>query len=164
MVVRGKERERELTVIAVYHVNITFIYYDAKNANNNYVDNAISIAVSKLGSIDDRPADLILPISANGNSGLWFQIESESELNDEFWYSNPPDSYIQMNNLNTRRGHVAYREVLLKMDENLVSFVPFPVVSTGGINPLFWEPVVSIGAFDLPSYDIDLTPFFGASA
>lgn len=177
----------------VYHVNVTFLYYDAKNvtglALNNYVDNPISMGVSKLGSSlgsDDRPADLILPISANGDDGLWFRIESESGLygqkvaiprntykavmeiyvsfhgNDEFWYSNPPDSYIQMNNLTTKRGHGAYREVLLKIDESLVgSLVPFPVVFTGGINPLFWEPVVSIGAFDLPSYDIDLTPFLG---
>ncbi|XP_055825316.1 peptide-N4-(N-acetyl-beta-glucosaminyl)asparagine amidase A-like [Solanum dulcamara] len=177
----------------IYHVNVTFLYYDAKNVAglrlNNYVDNPISMGVRKLGSLmgsDDRPADLILPISANGDNRLWFLIESESELygqnvviprntykavmeiyvsfhgNDEFWYSNPPDSYIETNNLTTKRGHGAYREVLLKIDENLVgSFVPFPVVFTGGINPLFWEPVVSIGAFDLPSYDIDLTPFLG---
>ncbi|MFS8018079.1 putative peptide-N(4)-(N-acetyl-beta-glucosaminyl)asparagine amidase [Helianthus anomalus] len=39
--------------------------------------------------------------------------------------------------------------------------VPFPMIFTGGINPLFWEPVVSIRAFNLPSFDIDLTPFFG---
>ncbi|KAH0686084.1 hypothetical protein KY284_016637 [Solanum tuberosum] len=177
----------------VYHVNVTFLYYDAKNLTgvqlDDYVDNLISMGASKMGSLlgsDDRPADLILPISANGDNGLWFRIESESgsygqnvviprntykavmEIyvsfhgNDEFWYSNPPDSYIKMNNLTTKRGHGAYREVLLKIDENLVgSLVPFPVVFTGGINPLFWEPVVSIGAFDLPSYDIDLTPFLG---
>ncbi|PHU21507.1 hypothetical protein BC332_06614 [Capsicum chinense] len=177
----------------IYHVNVTFLYYDVKNVTgiklDNYVDNGISMGVSKLGSSlgsDDRPADLVLPISANGDNGLWFRIESELELcgqgvviprntikavmeiyvsfhgNDEFWYSNPPDSYIQMNNLTTKRGHGAYREVLLKIDDYLVgSLVPFPVVFTGGINPLFWEPVVSIGAFDLPSYDIDLTPFLG---
>lgn len=174
----------------VYHVNVTFLYYDVTGLElNNYVDNPISMGVSKLGSLqdsDDRPADLILPISANGDNGLWFRIEGEWELygqkvviprntykavmeiyvsfhgNDEFWYSNPPDSYIRTNNLTTKRGHGAYREVLLKIDENLVgSLVPFPVVFTGGINPLFWEPVVSIGAFDLPSYDIDLTPFLG---
>ncbi|KAH0689478.1 hypothetical protein KY289_016836 [Solanum tuberosum] len=177
----------------VYHVNVTFLYYDAKNLTgvqlDDYVDNLISMGASKMGSLlgsDDRPADLILPVSANGDNGLWFRIESESgsygqnvviprntykavmEIyvsfhgNDEFWYSNPPDSYIKMNNLTTKRGHGAYREVLLKIDENLVgSLVPFPVVFTGGINPLFWEPVVSIGAFDLPSYDIDLTPFLG---
>ncbi|XP_009605678.2 peptide-N4-(N-acetyl-beta-glucosaminyl)asparagine amidase A-like [Nicotiana tabacum] len=176
----------------VYHVNLTFLYYDIKNVTGvelgNYVDNNhISMEVNKLrNSLDlyEKPADLIIPISGNGDNGFWFRIESESELHgqrvvipkntykavmeiyvsfhgdDEFWYSNPPDSYLKMNNLTTKRGHGAYREVLLKIDENLVGYlVPFPVIFTGGINPLFWEPVVSIGAFDLPSYDIDLTPF-----
>ncbi|XP_059298733.1 peptide-N4-(N-acetyl-beta-glucosaminyl)asparagine amidase A-like [Lycium ferocissimum] len=174
----------------VYHVNVIFLYYDVKNVTGielgSNVDNPISMDVSELGSLDERPADLILPVSANGDNGFWFRIKSESGLygqrvviprnaykavmeiyvsfhgNDEFWYSNPSDSYIEMNNLTTKRGHGAYREVLLKIDGILVgSFVPFPVVFTGGINPLFWEPVVSIGAFDLPSYDIDLTPFLG---
>ncbi|MFS7988317.1 putative peptide-N(4)-(N-acetyl-beta-glucosaminyl)asparagine amidase [Helianthus anomalus] len=43
----------------------------------------------------------------------------------------------------------------------LLAMVPFPVILTGGINPLFWERVVSFGAFNLPSYDIYLTPFLG---
>ncbi|TRO75456.1 hypothetical protein FKB34_17240, partial [Glycocaulis profundi] len=72
------------------------------------------------------------------------------------------DSYVEENNLDTGRAHGAYREVLVTIDGNLVGgVVPFPLIFTGGINPLFWEPVVSIGAFDLPSYDIDLTPFLG---
>ncbi|XP_016491254.1 peptide-N4-(N-acetyl-beta-glucosaminyl)asparagine amidase A-like [Nicotiana tabacum] len=189
----------------VYHVNISFLYYDVKNLNvplsnststnrklklenDVFVDNPIKMGMNNLrsDSENDKPADLILPISGNGSGGFWFRILNESELHgqrviipkntykavieiyvsshgyDEFWYSNPPDSYIEMNNLTTRRGNGAYREVLLNIDENLVgSVVPFPVIFTGGINPLYWEPLVSIGAFDLPSYDIDLTPILG---
>lgn len=132
------------------------------------------------------PADLIIPVSDCGDRGSWYRIERASDLhskriripantvravlelcvsfhgNDEFWYSNPPDSYIRENNLTTGRGNGAYREVLVMIDGNLVgSEVPFPVVFTGGINPLFWEPIVAIGAFILPSYDIELTPFLG---
>ncbi|KAJ8537242.1 hypothetical protein K7X08_035643 [Anisodus acutangulus] len=149
-------------------------------------DNPIKNGVNNLRSEYEKPADLIIPISRNGSEGSWFRILNESELHgqrvtipkntykavieiyvsshgyDEFWYSNPPDSYIQMNNLTTKRGHGAYREVMVNIDGNLVgSVVPFPVIFTGGINPLYWEPLVSIGAFDLPSYDIDLTPFLG---
>lgn len=136
----------------------------------------------------DRPAsaDLIIPISATGENGFWFRIQNESDVhtkeiqipgqvykalieihvsfhgNDEFWYSNPPDSYIELNNLTTKRGHGAFREVLVKIDGKLVgTVIPFPVIFTGGINPLFWEPVVSIGAFELPTYDLDLTPYLG---
>ncbi|KAK2982491.1 hypothetical protein RJ640_026334 [Escallonia rubra] len=140
----------------------------------------------RLSSVYETPSDLIIPISGLRDEGFWFRIQNGSDVkwkgiriprntrkavlevyvsfhgNDEFWYSNPPDSYIQVNNLTTGRGHGAYREVLVTIDGNLVgSVVPFPVIFTGGINPLFWEPVVAIGAFDLPTYDFDLTPFLG---
>lgn len=134
----------------------------------------------------DKPADLIIPIAGIEDEGFWFRIEKASDLkyrgvqipantyravievyvsfhgNDEFWYSNPPDSYIELNNLHSKKGNGAYREVLVMLDDNIAgSVIPFPVIFTGGINPLFWEPIVSIGAFDLPSYDIELTPFLG---
>ncbi|KAD2805229.1 hypothetical protein R6Q59_029474 [Mikania micrantha] len=136
----------------------------------------------------NNPADLVFPISNSGgvDEGFWFRIEDEFHVqkknvqisnrthkavlelyvsfhgNDEFWYMNPSDSYVETNHLSTGRAHGAYREVLVTIDGKLVgAVVPFPVIFTGGINPLFWEPVVSIGAFDLPSYDIDLTPFLG---
>ncbi|KAJ7981824.1 Peptide-N4-(N-acetyl-beta-glucosaminyl)asparagine amidase A [Quillaja saponaria] len=31
----------------------------------------------------------------------------------------------------------------------------------GGVNPLLWRPITGIGSFDLPSYDIEITPFLG---
>jgi hypothetical protein len=85
-----------------------------------------------------------------------------AHVNDEFWYSNPPDAYIEANNLTTPRGNGAFREVVCFIDGVVVGAVwPFPVVFTGGINPLFWAPVVGIGAFDLPAYDLEVTPFLG---
>lgn len=135
---------------------------------------------------DQKPADLIVPVSEEEDLGFWYRIGNESVVgsrsivipsnsrkivlelyasahgDDEFWYSNPPNSYIESNNLTTHRGNGAFREVFVKIDGNFVaSEIPFPVIFTGGINPLFWEPVVGIGAFDLPSYDFDLTPFLG---
>ncbi|GFY83483.1 peptide-N4-(N-acetyl-beta-glucosaminyl) asparagine amidase A protein [Actinidia rufa] len=114
------------------------------------------------------PADLIIPISnVPKEEGSWFRIEKGSDIGsreiqiplntskavlevyvsfhgeDEFWYSNPPDAYIKKNNLTTG------------------SVIPLPVVYTGGVNPLLWEPIVGIGTFNLPTYDFDLTPFLG---
>uniref|UniRef100_A0A803NUE0 Peptide N-acetyl-beta-D-glucosaminyl asparaginase amidase A N-terminal domain-containing protein n=1 Tax=Cannabis sativa TaxID=3483 RepID=A0A803NUE0_CANSA len=135
---------------------------------------------------DEEPADMIIPIADSGERGFWFRVESELELksreiqfpkntrravvelyvsfhgNDEFWYSNPPNSYITMNNLDTARGNGGFREVFVTIDGEIIgSEIPLPVIFTGGINPLFWEPVVAIGAFNLPSYDFELTPFLG---
>jgi hypothetical protein len=82
--------------------------------------------------------------------------------NDEFWYSNPSNDYIELNHIDTGRGNGSFRKVFAMVDGRLAgSIVPYPVVFTGGINPLFWAPVVSIGAFDLPSCDLELTPFVG---
>ncbi|KQJ98542.1 hypothetical protein BRADI_3g37520v3 [Brachypodium distachyon] len=60
------------------------------------------------------------------------------------------------------RGNAVYREIVVSMDHHFASsFVPFPVIYTGGINPLYWHPVSALGAFDLPTYYIELTPFRG---
>ncbi|PNT23256.2 hypothetical protein POPTR_008G072400v4 [Populus trichocarpa] len=138
-------------------------------------------------SMYDPPADLIIPISASDSTkGYWFIVEGDLDVKfekvrfplntrkvvlelyvsfhgtDEFWYSNPSSSYIRMNNMSNPRGNGAFREVFVSIDGKLVgSEMPFPVIFTGGINPLFWKPIVAIGAFNLPSYDFDLTPFLG---
>lgn len=36
---------------------------------------------------------------------------------------------------------------------------PFPVIYTGGANPLLWRPLASLRAFDVPSAFIDVSPF-----
>lgn len=136
----------------------------------------------------EHPADFVIPVVADteGNGGFWFRIEDETRLvsksiiiprntqrlvlemyasfhgDDEFWYSNPPNRYCIANNLTTNQANGPFRELYVRVDGNYVgSEIPFPIVFPGGINPLFWKPVVAIGAFDMPSYHFDLTPFLG---
>ncbi|KAG8489362.1 hypothetical protein CXB51_017499 [Gossypium anomalum] len=79
-----------------------------------------------------------------------------------FWYSNPSYSYIRMNNLTMAHGNGSYREVFVTINGKFVGLeVVFLVIFTGGINPLFWEPIVAIRDFNLPSCDLDLTSFLG---
>ncbi|KAG5572307.1 hypothetical protein H5410_062073 [Solanum commersonii] len=140
------------------------------------------LAEVKLGEFDSR-VDLIVPISKNMhlNDGLWFEIENSTDVpskdfkitpnvyravlevyvsfheNDESWYGNPPNEYISSNNL-TITGNGAFRKVVVSLDEMAVGIVcPF----TGGANPLFWRLISGIGSFDLPSYDIEITPLLG---
>ena len=59
-----------------------------------------------------------------------------SHLNDEFWYSNPLDAYIEPNSLTTSSGNGAFREVVSFIDGVVVGVVwPFPIVFTGGNKP-----------------------------
>ena len=164
------------TYTGVYHVNLSFHFYPADDSN---------LLKSGYGS---RP-DLILPISRNLplNDGLWFEIQNQTHVegkefiipknayravlevyvsfheNDEFWYLNPPNDYIDVNNLTgSIPGNSAFREVLVSLDGELVGAVwPFTVIHTGGVNPLLWRPISAIGSFNLPSYDIEITPFLG---
>ncbi|KAF8391225.1 hypothetical protein HHK36_023527 [Tetracentron sinense] len=168
------------TYTGIYHVNITLHFYPAEEQYNQNKRNS----VYGLGS----PADLILPISRNlqGNDGLWFSIENSTDVqlkefkipqnayravlevyvsfheNDEFWYGNPPNEYLAANNLTGTPGNGPFREVLISLDGKVMGAVwPFTVIYTGGINPLLWRPITGIGSFDLPSYDIEITPFLG---
>jgi hypothetical protein len=73
---------------------------------------------------------------------------------DEFWYTNSKSD--------TSCASGSFREVQVLVDDNLVGTIwPFPVIFTGGINPLLHNPIVATGAFLLPTYTLNLTPFLG---
>ncbi|KFK38842.1 hypothetical protein AALP_AA3G167300 [Arabis alpina] len=168
------------TYTGVYHVDVIFHYYPLET---NLRDSS-----SSGYGYSSPQADMILPISRNLplNDGLWFEIVNSNESkykefeiprnvyravlevyvsfheNDEFWYGNLPNDFVTANNL-SGTGNGPFREVVVSLDENIAGAVwPFPVVFTGGINPLLWRPISAIGSFDLPSYDIEITPFLGS--
>ncbi|XP_062109003.1 peptide-N4-(N-acetyl-beta-glucosaminyl)asparagine amidase A-like [Humulus lupulus] len=170
----------DTTYTGVYHVNVTFHFYPTEE---NFERNGGNLEPGY-----DSWADLVLPISRNLplNNGLWFEIENSTDFafkelkipqnayravlevyvsfheNDEFWYSNLPDEYIEANNLTGTPGNGPFREVLVSLDGVVVGSIwPFTVIFTGGVNPLLWRPITAIGSFDLPSYNIEITPFLG---
>jgi hypothetical protein len=53
-----------------------------------------------------------------------------------------------------------FREVQLLIDGQLAGVSwPFPIIFTGGISPGLWVPIVGIDTYDVPSFEIDVTPF-----
>lgn len=78
---------------------------------------------------------------------------------DEFWYTNIPDPYAKKLGV---PGGGAYRELRVFVNDTFAGSVyPFPVIYTGGVNPLLWRPLTGILSFDIPPYRFDLTPFAG---
>ncbi|KAF8025887.1 hypothetical protein BT93_F2647 [Corymbia citriodora subsp. variegata] len=170
------------TYTGVYHVKLKIHFYPA---DDEHLVGGVGNSRNSVPGYGSN-ADLILPISRNLplNDGLWFEIENATDVetkefsvplnvyravlevyvsfheDDEFWYGNLPNEYIQANNLTGVDGNGPFREVVVSLDGAVVGAVwPFTVVYTGGINPLLWRPITGIGSFDLPTYDIELTPF-----
>jgi hypothetical protein len=133
-----------------------------------------------------RKPDLVVPVSKNTTSYGWFTVQPSSSATgsnsalvtlpanteelylelflshhqcDEFYYGNPPNGYAQANGV---CGNGPFREVQVLVDNEIVGVVwPFPLLFTGGLNPYLWRPIVAIGAFDAPTYLVNLTPFVG---
>ena len=62
-------------------------------------------------------------------------------------------------------GGGVFRHTTLAIDSIFAgSVLAYPVIYTGGVNPYFWRPVVGIGAFVVPTYRVDVTPFAGLLA
>lgn len=100
----------------------------------------------------------------NARSAL-VEIYASGTAKDEFWYSNIPNEVYDQ--IGGAKNAIAYprgtlRELQILIDGQLAGIAqPFPVVFTGGISPFLWRPSVAFGAFDQPTYVIDITPFLG---
>ncbi|CAO2186136.1 unnamed protein product [Urochloa humidicola] len=150
------------TYNGVYHANLTLHLYFHRRA--------------AAAARSPPAADAIVPVSRSlpVNDGLWYVVQNATDVQsthltvppnayravlevyvsshyaDEFWYMNTPEQ------------NGPFREVTVLVDGDVVGAVwPFPVIYTGGINPLIWRPITSIGSFNFPTYDIELTPFLG---
>ncbi|OQR99146.1 peptide-N4-(N-acetyl-beta-glucosaminyl)asparagine amidase A-like [Achlya hypogyna] len=132
-----------------------------------------------------RPPDTVLSISNTDGLYGWFNVRPSTEGTngafvtlprnaeqvyievftshhgcDEFWYTNPPNQFLDL--LQTNCGNGAFREVQIFLDNVLAAVIwPFPLIYSGGISPYMWAPVVATGAFKIPTYLVDLTPFLG---
>lgn len=78
----------------------------------------------------------------------------------EFWYANTLDRWRNHWPSSDLTGKGPFREVQVFVDGTIAGVVyPFPVLYTGGANPLLWRPLASLRAFDIPSFFVDISPF-----
>ncbi|KAI0428169.1 peptide N-acetyl-beta-D-glucosaminyl asparaginase amidase A-domain-containing protein [Xylaria sp. FL1042] len=83
---------------------------------------------------------------------------------EEFWFTNVPTEYVNTfpENEGWLYGYSPFREVQLLIDDQLAGVSwPFPILFTGGVDPGAWRPIVGIDAYELPSFEIDVTPWLG---
>ncbi|KAJ6812520.1 peptide-N4-(N-acetyl-beta-glucosaminyl)asparagine amidase A-like [Iris pallida] len=92
------------------------------------------------------------------------EIFSSYHEADKSWYTNPlRSSYLQDHaGFSAGAANGGFRQVYATIDGRFVGgHIPFATIYPSSINPYFWSPVTAIGAFDMPSYDINVTPFLG---
>jgi hypothetical protein len=155
------------TYTGVYHMTMTFTYYQA---SGRY-----------------RPAahaDQIVPLSSSATSAGWYtlgpgqsaaktvtlprnltsvtaEVYARGGGCDEQWFTDVP-SDLAARDPDYLCGGGPYREVQVAVDGTPAGLAqPYPVVYTGGIVPTLWHPIPAIDAFRTEPYDIDLTPFVG---
>ncbi|GFZ07556.1 peptide-N4-(N-acetyl-beta-glucosaminyl) asparagine amidase A protein [Actinidia rufa] len=131
------------TYTGVYHVNVSIHFYPA--VVNRSFDEGNS------GSGYGSRADLIVPISRNLplNDGLWFEIEHSTDMLSKK-FEIPQNAYRAVLEV-----YVSFHE----NDEFWYSNLPNDYI-TGSI-PCCGDPLPVLDSFDLPSYDIEITPFLG---
>lgn len=87
----------------------------------------------------------------------YLDVFAQSQYQDEFWYSNVPDSLAQEL---SEYGGTAFREVEVTIDGQVAGFAPvYPWIFTGGIDPYLWAPIPGVQTLNFVPYRVDLSPF-----
>ncbi len=92
--------------------------------------------------------------------GAYLELFSQSQANDEFWYTCSPNSVAAQ--LDGNCGNTGFRETEVYIDGQPAGIAPvFPWIYTGGIDPALWEPITGVQTLNFKPYLVDLTPFAG---
>lgn len=147
-----------------YNVTITALYYNdhaaitpadkiypiSSQSSSKNQSSVLSLPVQDATATYIFPKNMeraVVSILASGNGA------------EEFWYKHVPTEYVNTFS-NAIRPYSSFREVQLLIDGQLAGVSwPFPIIFTGGISPGLWVPIVGIDTYDVPSFEIDVTPF-----
>src|SRR6201996_4065591 len=160
------------TYTGVYHMTMTFTYYQAQGRYRPaaHADQIVPLSDTgggagttsagwyTLGAGQSASATVTLPRNL---TGVTAEVYARGGGCDEQWFTAVP-SDLAAQDPTYLCGGGPYREVQVAVDGTPAGLAqPYPVVYTGGIVPTLWHPIPAIDAFATEPYDIDLTPFAG---
>ena len=92
-------------------------------------------------------------------SSAYLDIYSQSQSNDEFWYTCVPnDVSSELESC----GGTGFRETEITIDGAPAGVAPVsPWIFTGGIDPFLWFPIPGVQTLNFIPYRVNLTPFAG---
>jgi hypothetical protein len=90
-------------------------------------------------------------------TNAYLDIYSQSQSNDEFWYTCVPnDVATELESCN----NTGFRETEVSLDGTPAGVAPVsPWIYTGGIDPWLWFPLPGVQTLNFIPYRVDLTPF-----
>ncbi|TVY12620.1 Peptide-N4-(N-acetyl-beta-glucosaminyl)asparagine amidase A [Lachnellula arida] len=150
-----------------YNVTITALYY---NDNQTLSPADLILPISTQSSGQDKASVISLP---DGNATVSFTLPRNAERavvsvlasgngDEEFWYRNVPTQYTDTFNNSALHAYSPFREVQVLIDGVLAGVGwPFPIIFTGGISPGLWVPIVGVHTYDVPSFEVDISPWLG---
>lgn len=154
-------------VTGIFNITITAIYYDdhvaLTPANKIYPLSSQSSSKNQTSvfSLPDQNATVSVTLPRNMARAVVSVIASGNGA-EEFWYKHVPTEYTGTFNNSAIRAYSPWREVQLLVDGNIAGVSwPFPVIFTGGISPGLWVSVVGIDTYDIPNFEIDISPWLG---
>jgi hypothetical protein len=155
------------TYTGVYHMAMTFTYYQAQGRYRpaRHADQVVPLSQSTtsagwytLNAGQSASATVTLPRNL---TGVTAEVYARGGGCDEQWFTAVP-SDLAAQDPSYLCGGGPYREVQVAVDGTPAGLAqPYPVVYTGGIVPTLWRPIPAIDAFRTEPYDLNLTPFAG---
>lgn len=150
-----------------YNVTITAMYYNDRQTLSP-ADEIMAISskssaknASSVLSVPDQNATMHYEFPRNVERAVVSFLASGNGA-EEFWFTNVPTTYMDTFNNTSIYGYSPFREVQVWIDEDLAGVGwPFPTIFTGGISSGLWVLVVGIHTYDLPSFEVDISPFLG---
>ncbi|KAH9945923.1 peptide N-acetyl-beta-D-glucosaminyl asparaginase amidase A-domain-containing protein [Epithele typhae] len=121
----------------------------------------VSTLANNTGNDASVPPQFSLNVTVPRNAvQIFAELYASGNGNEEFWYFNTANEFLDDLPSGTTFGQGPFREVRMLVDGQLAGVAfPYAVIFTGGIVPTAWRPITSYGALDLPTYFLDLTPF-----
>jgi hypothetical protein len=157
------------TYTGIYDITLKVTYYmaDAQNPPAHVASEVLPLSNTDSNGASDwwdltkgQTASLTETFPTNLTSAS-IQVYARGNGCEEFWYSNVPDNDAA----DIADGYCAggtYREVGVEIDGKLAGVAQvYPVIYSGGINPLLWRPIMSVDSVRTEPYTMNLTPFAG---
>lgn len=157
-----------LLYTGTYNLTLEALYFD-DTYTQGFTPAELIYPISNLSSSENKSSVFSLP-DDSGSVSLSLPRNIKTAVvsllasgngEEEFWYTNVPTEYLDtFGSSSLLYGYSPFREVQLLIDNQLAGVSwPFPILFTGGVDPGLWRPIVGIDAFDLPSFEIDVTPW-----